>query len=186
MGDALEVNRHRRMRGEIGEPVSSAGRAGDDLVWRSDAVVDIVGRAQQSDDVDIPRMRVSGPTLDARDPLALADFYCRLLGWTVARSEGPRPGNPPTDGWAMLRAPDGSMKLEVQWEPLYRPPAWPAEDGEQQMMMHLDIGVADLAAGVAWAEECGARRASHQPQDGVRVMLDPEGHPFCLFVDDRL
>jgi len=23
--------------------------------------------------------------------------------------------------------------------------------------------------------------AKHQPQQGVRVMIDPEGHPFCLF-----
>lgn len=131
-------------------------------------------------------MRVSGPTLDARDPLALADFYCRFLGWTVARSEGPRAGNPPTDGWAMLRDPEGRMKLEVQWEPLYCPPVWPAVGGGQQMQVHLDIGVDDLAAGVRWAESHGARLAAFQPQDDVRVMLDPEGHPFCLFVDDQL
>ena len=86
----------------------------------------------------------------------------------------------------MLRAPDGSLKLEVQWEPAYRPPVWPARPGEQQMMAHLDIGVADLDAGVRWAMEQGARVAEHQPQDDVRVMLDPEGHPFCLFHDDRL
>jgi hypothetical protein len=47
--------------------------------------------------------------------------------------------------------------------------------GEQQMMMHLDIGVEDLDA--------GAVLAAHRPQDDVRVMLDPEGHPFCLFPD---
>jgi hypothetical protein len=23
--------------------------------------------------------------------------------------------------------------------------------------------------------------ADHQPQDDVRVMLDPAGHPFCLY-----
>ena len=31
------------------------------------------------------------------------------------------------------------------------------------------------------AQEAGARSASYQPQEGVRVMLDPDGHPFCLF-----
>jgi hypothetical protein len=51
------------------------------------------------------------------------------------------------------------------------------------MMMHLDIGVEDLESGVAWAVECGAVVANHQPQRDVRVMLDPEGHPFCLFPD---
>ena len=63
----------------------------------------------------------------------------------------------------------------------YKPPAWPAVPGEQQMMIHLDIEVDDLDVGVAWAIEAGATLAEHQPQDDVRVMLDPAGHPFCLF-----
>jgi hypothetical protein len=54
--------------------------------------------------------------------------------------------------------------------------------GEQLMMIHLDFGVDDLDAAVAWAVEAGARAADHQPQDDVRVMLDPDGHPFCLFL----
>src|SRR5262245_15172803 len=124
-------------------------------------------------------MRVSGPTLDAADPIALAEFYERLLGWTIVRREGPRPGNPARDGWAMLRSPAGDQQIEVQWEPHYRPPVWPGVDGEQLMMLHLDIGVPDLDAGVAWAIAQGASVADHQPQEGVRVMLDPEGHPFC-------
>ena len=128
-----------------------------------------------------PLFRVSGPTFDSARPLELAGFYERLMGWPIVRQEGPQPGNPPEDGWAMLRAPDGSMKIEVQWEPHYRPPVWPPVAGEQLMMMHLDIGVDDLEAGVAWAIAQGATVAHHQPQADVRVMLDPDGHPFCLF-----
>ena len=131
-------------------------------------------------------MRISGPTLDAADPIALAEFYERLLGWPIVRREGPRPGNPAADGWAMLRSPAGDGKIEVQWEPHYRPPVWPGVEGQPGMMMHLDIGVGDVDAGVAWALAEGARLAEDQPQEGVRVMLDPEGHPFCLFVDDTL
>jgi len=131
-------------------------------------------------------MRVSGPTLDANDPLALAEFYERLLGWPIVRREGPRSGQPSTDGWAMLRAPAVDLKIEVQWEPNYRPPVWPSVAGEQIMMMHLDIGVDDLDSGVAWALAQGARVAEYQPQAHVRVMLDPEGHAFCLFFDDTL
>ena len=131
-------------------------------------------------------MRVSGPTLDAADPIALAEFYERLLGWPIVRREGPRPGGPSTDGWAMLRDPAGGLKLEVQWDPHHRPPVWPSVAGEQLMMQHLDIGVGDLDAGVRWAQAQGARLAEHQPQEHVRVMLDPEGHPFCLFPDDTL
>ena len=49
------------------------------------------------------------------------------------------------------------------------------------MMMHLDIAVEDLDRGVAWATELGATVAPTQFRDGIRVMLDPAGHPFCLF-----
>ena len=47
--------------------------------------------------------------------------------------------------------------------------------------MHLEIEVEDLAAAVADAVAAGATLAEHQPQDDVRVCLDPAGHPFCLF-----
>jgi hypothetical protein len=30
----------------------------------------------------------------------------------------------------------------------------------------------------------GAELACHQPQDDVRVLLDPVGHPFCLYLDE--
>jgi hypothetical protein len=48
-------------------------------------------------------------------------------------------------------------------------------------MMHLDFEVVDLAAAVAHALELGAEEAQFQPQDTVRVLLDPAGHPFCLY-----
>lgn len=64
------------------------------------------------------------------------------------------------------------------------PPTWPPVAGEQQMMMHLDIAVENLEVGVEWALEVGATLAAHQPQEGVRVMLDPAGHLFCLFAAD--
>jgi predicted enzyme related to lactoylglutathione lyase len=129
-----------------------------------------------------PKMRVSGPTLDAADAIGLAQFYERLLGWGITdRSRGPRPGYPPGDGWAMLRSPSGDLKIEIQGAQYYAPPVWPPIPGQQQMMMHLDIAVEDIDAGVTWAIEAGARLAEHQPQARVRVMLDPAGHPFCLF-----
>ncbi|MCK0112104.1 VOC family protein [Ornithinimicrobium sp. F0845] len=51
----------------------------------------------------------------------------------------------------------------------------------QQAMTHLDLWVDDIEASVAWALECGATEHQHQPQEHVRVMIDPHGHPFCLF-----
>jgi hypothetical protein len=49
------------------------------------------------------------------------------------------------------------------------------------MQLHLDVHVDDLAAAVEFAVSLGARPAAFQPQEDVRVMLDPAGHPFCLF-----
>ncbi len=128
-----------------------------------------------------PELRITGPVLDSPAPVALARFYERFLGWPVEEIEGPRPGYPAEDAWARLRAPDGSLKIEIQWEEHYLAPVWPTEPGRPQMMIHLDIGSDDRTAAVAWAVECGATVATHQPQDDVTVMLDPDGHPFCLF-----
>lgn len=129
-------------------------------------------------------MEVSAVVLGTADPAGLAAFYQRLLGWTVADKAGPRPGYPAEDGWAMLKPPAGATglrALSIQWEPHYEPPAWPPVEGRQQTMLHLDIAVDDLDTGVAWALRSGAALAGHQPQEDVRVMLDPAGHPFCLF-----
>jgi hypothetical protein len=60
---------------------------------------------------------------------------------------------------------------------------WPEQPGELTKMMHLDIQVDDLDAAVAHALAAGARLAAHQPRTDLRIMLDPAGHPFCLFVD---
>jgi len=117
-------------------------------------------------------MRLSATVLDAPDAQELAAFYRRLLGW-AARADEP--------GWVMLSAPDGGAGLSFQTEPGYVRPAWPAGPGDQQMMSHLDIEVDDLAAAGAHAVAAGAVLADYQPQEDVRVYLDPAGHPFCLW-----
>jgi catechol 2,3-dioxygenase-like lactoylglutathione lyase family enzyme len=119
-----------------------------------------------------PRLTLSGTNIDAPDANALADFYRRLLGWAT-RIEEP--------GWVVLDPPGGGHSLNFQTESRYARPAWPAASGDQQMMMHLEIKVDDLDAGVAHAVALGATLADFQPQDNVRVCLDPAGHPFCLF-----
>lgn len=117
-------------------------------------------------------MRFVATVLDAPDPRALAAFYQRLLGWEIGTDE---------EEWVTLREPGGGTGLSFQHEPHYVPPTWPGEPDKPLMMLHLDIGVEDLDAAVSWAIESGAREAAFQPQDDVRVMLDPAGHPFCLF-----
>jgi catechol 2,3-dioxygenase-like lactoylglutathione lyase family enzyme len=120
-----------------------------------------------------PRMSISGIVLDSPDPRALAAFYQRLLGWSLGRDE---------PGWVTLRAPDGGTGLSFQPEPAYARPTWPAGPGDQQMMIHLDIEVDDLEVAGAHAISAGATLADFQPQEKVRVFLDPAGHPFCLWV----
>jgi catechol 2,3-dioxygenase-like lactoylglutathione lyase family enzyme len=119
-----------------------------------------------------PELALTGTNIGAPDANALADFYRRLLGWTT-RAEEP--------GWVVLRAPGGDHTLNFQTEEQYARPVWPGEEGDQQMMMHLEIRVDDLDAAVAHAVAQGATLPGFQPQEDVRVCLDPAGHPFCLF-----
>ncbi|MGI8665862.1 MAG: VOC family protein [Jatrophihabitans sp.] len=120
-----------------------------------------------------PRLTLSGIVLDSPDAQELAGFYQRLLGWAVVQDE---------PGWMKLRSPDGGAGLSFQTESNYRRPSWPAGPGDQQMSVHLDVEVADLTIAGEHALAAGAVLADHQPQDGVRVYIDPAGHPFCLFL----
>jgi hypothetical protein len=63
-------------------------------------------------------------------------------------------------------------------------PVWPAEPGEPQMSMYLEIEVDDLDEAVAYAVSVGAVAAALQPQRTVRVKLDPAGHPFCRYLGE--
>ncbi len=122
----------------------------------------------------MPSLTLRSVVLDAPDVPALADFYQRLLGWPVTSA-----ADDPT--WCRLEPPGGGTGLAVQLEPRFVRPEWPSDADHQQMQLHLDLKVDDLPAASSWAESCGATLASFQPQDDVRVYLDPVGHPFCLF-----
>ena len=133
--------------------------------------------------MDAVRSRLSGAVIGCRDAAALAEFYAALLGWDVVERY--------EDKWALVRSPARDQKLEFQQEEPFVPPVWPTVAGEQQMGMHLDIAVENLGSGddrrarffefVDHAVSMGARVADQQPQEHVTVMLDPAGHPFCLF-----
>ena len=117
-----------------------------------------------------------GVVLESRDGVALANFYASVLGWPIVKQE-------PDE--AAIQVPGTSSYLAFETSPNYLPPVWPAADGQQQMMMHVDVAVDDLDAAVAHAVELGATIAGYQPQEDVRVMLDPAGHPFCLYLDHQ-
>lgn len=121
-----------------------------------------------------PRFSLATVVLDCSDAQTLAAFYSRLLGWPITVSE---------PGWVLMRSPTGGTGLAFQAEDWYERPVWPEEWEKPKKMLHLDIKVDDLEAAGAHAVDAGAVLADYQPQEGVRVYLDPAGHPFCLFTD---
>jgi len=122
-----------------------------------------------------PKFRWTGVCIDCADAEEMGEFYGRLLGWEVIDRDG--------RGWILMRDPAGGTDLLFQAERTYRAPVWPEDRDGQDKMLHFEIKVDDLDAAVAHAVALGARVADHQPQPRVRVMLDPAGHPFCLYLD---
>ena len=113
-----------------------------------------------------------GVVLDAPDVAVLAQFYDELRGWSILHLDSDD---------ASLDPGEGVAHLNIQRSNDYVRPTRPAQAGQQQMMLHLDFEVTDLAAETARAVALGATLAEHQPQADVRVLPDPAGHPFCLY-----
>ena len=124
-----------------------------------------------------PAGRWVGIAIDCHDAEAVGRFYERLLGFEV-REIGPM--------WAQLFDPEGGVHLNIQAEPKYERPTWPEEPGAQQKMLHFEVQVDDLEAAVATAIAAGGTEAPWQPPTRdparIRIMLDPAGHPLCLFL----
>jgi catechol 2,3-dioxygenase-like lactoylglutathione lyase family enzyme len=128
---------------------------------------------------DTPRITWTTVTLDCADADALAAFYTDVLGWEVTARDGV--------GWVQARDPKGGVGLNFQSEATYVPPRWPEQPGEQSKMLHFEMLVDDVDAAADLVVRAGGRAAAYQPPDRdpnrLRVMLDPAGHPFCLFVE---
>jgi catechol 2,3-dioxygenase-like lactoylglutathione lyase family enzyme len=122
----------------------------------------------------VAELTLTTVNIGSPDPGALARFYERLLGWRIGHEE---------PDFVVVRNPTGGVALSCQLEADYRRPVWPAGSDDQQMQLHLEIRTDDLAGGVEHALGCGATLAESQPQADVRVCLDPDGHPFCLWIE---
>ena len=125
-----------------------------------------------------PAIRWVGIAIDCADAGPVARFYERLLGFDMGAFSPP--------GWAQLWDPAGGVHLNIQGDAAYEPPTWPETPGEQAKMMHFEVQVDDLQAAVTTALEAGGTEAPWQPpnrnQNRLRIMLDPAGHPLCLFL----
>ena len=103
------------------------------------------------------RVKWQAVMIDSREHIKLAQFYARLLGWSVVFDN---------EEYAGIAPPDTKYGqypgISFQYNPDYTAPVWPAEAGKQQTMEHLDFAVDDLEKAVAHAVACGARRADVQ------------------------
>jgi catechol 2,3-dioxygenase-like lactoylglutathione lyase family enzyme len=123
-------------------------------------------------------IRWVGVAVDCADAGPVARFYERLLGFEAAAVDPPH--------WVQLRDPAGGVHINIQGETWYEPPAWPEQAGRQAKMIHFEVEVDDLEAALATAVDAGGTEAPWQPPDRdperIRIVLDPAGHPLCLFV----
>jgi predicted enzyme related to lactoylglutathione lyase len=111
--------------------------------------------------------RLAAVVIDARQPRAIAEFWCAVLGWQVRDEE---------DGVITI-GPAGRSVPTIDVAPV-------PETKTMKNRLHLDL----RADGVATAAELdrllalGARRADVGQPAGTSwvVLADPEGNEFCL------
>jgi glyoxalase superfamily protein len=139
----------------------------------------------------MPSIGLRTVNFDCSDPLAMANFYGGLLGWEPTAVE---------PDWVLMRNPsaDGTG-LSFQQTEDYTPPVWPEQPGAQQKMLHLELrvippgmdadgsytdeqGQGALTDAVELALSLGGTLPDRQERPDLRVVLDPSGHPLCLFL----
>lgn len=109
-------------------------------------------------------------TIDTSDASRLARFYADLTGTDVTVDS-------PEYGYAQVVV--GPHTINFQTVSSYAAPSWPGQQHPQQF--HLDFRVGELERAIELAKEMGATQAAEQPSpEAYRVMVDPDGHPFCL------
>jgi len=104
--------------------------------------------------------------IDCANPAALAAFYQAATGWEATYSD---------DQYVYL-GNGGPVQLAFQRVEGYESPGWP----NPAKHAHLDLKAADPVQAEKELLAAGATRPDFQPGDGWVVLLDPEGHPFCL------
>jgi predicted enzyme related to lactoylglutathione lyase len=107
-------------------------------------------------------------SIDANDPLRLADFWAGVLGWEQVDS--------PRDGVALLPCDDTGFRIR------FLPTR---QQKSSQNQMHFDLtsmSLEDQQQTVARSLGLGARHIDigQRPDDGHVVLADPEGNEFCV------
>jgi catechol-2,3-dioxygenase len=108
-------------------------------------------------------------TLDTRDPVSLAEFYCAVTGWTQVFQD---------DKYVFI-GPGQQPRLAFQRVAEHSAPEWPSAEKQ----FHLDFAVTDLDEAERQLLALGASRPEFQPDASkYRVLSDPAGHQFCIMV----
>jgi catechol 2,3-dioxygenase-like lactoylglutathione lyase family enzyme len=111
--------------------------------------------------------------IDSADPAKLARFYAAAFGWEVSYSD---------ENYGMVEG--NGIKIGFGKIERFRPAPWPDEDGAKRF--HLDLQVDDLARATESLCAIGASQPDYQPgAERWRVLLDPDGQPFCLIPPAR-
>jgi predicted enzyme related to lactoylglutathione lyase len=109
---------------------------------------------------------------DAPDPAGVAEFWQRLMGWSIVDEWT-------SDDWVTVRDERGVM-IGFQQAPGLKRPTWPDPQIPQQA--HLDLYVHDVAAVTSRALELGALELDRS-NPACQILADPAGHPFCVCAD---
>ncbi|MGM5069209.1 VOC family protein [Rhodococcus qingshengii] len=118
--------------------------------------------------------------LDATDHRRLAEFYRRLLG--AQYEPGSEPGQEVEPRFIDLVEPATGARLGFRSVRNYQRPDWP-DHHRVPTQGHLDISVqaGEFDQAIAFAVTLGACVGSVVERDeGIVVLLDPAGHPFCF------
>ena len=130
-------------------------------------------------------MRITGPVLDAPNVAELTHFYERLLGWNVEDIAGPWPGHPrETDGHGSSGGQQHEDRDPVRGALCPPRPGLP-RPGPKECRSISTFGwktVRRRRVGDRVRRD-RSRAPAGLPADRnrLRVMLDPAGHPFCLW-----
>lgn len=116
-----------------------------------------------------PTLELAAIIVDCADPRPVSRFYIDAAAADLVR-DGP-------DGvWIRFNGNDVIFRRVEH----YRPPTWPSS--KEQMQVHFDFSVDDMAAARERLTQLGARVLDDQPHDPdvLIVMADPAGHLFCI------
>jgi hypothetical protein len=116
-----------------------------------------------------PIVDLAAVIVDCAGAGPMAAFYQAAFGGEIVSSEPDATCLTVGGVMVIFRAVDG-----------YRAPTWPSAD--VPMQIHLDFFADDLEQTEGLLHQHGATTPDYQPhrENGLIVMLDPAGHPFCI------